>query len=275
MLDLDRVGFLVWPALPDSFQLPPRVDADSDPGVAAGLFPPTMWSAIVGAREGCDNAALQALERLAHAYWQPLYVFARQRGSDHHQAADSVQGFFEHLLSGEVLRRVERRETRFRSFLLAAYKNWMAKQWDRSTAQKRGGTKAHLTLEELDQVQADPGLVSNENPERSFDRRWARTIFDLAVMRLDAELAQKGRPDFLREVRLRLTSAEASNPNWEDLATQFGMNANAVKQSAHALRQRLSILVKEEVRAVVSTEADLAEELRYLVQLLSSDGTST
>ena len=233
-----------------------------------------MWSAIVAARDMETPVALAALERLAHAYWQPLYVFLRQRGADHAEACDQVQGFFEHLLSGEVLRRVERRESRFRSFLLAVFQNWLANQRERATAQKRGGGAAHVALAEFDSAQSDPALVSDESPDRSFDRRWARAVFDHALARLDAEIAQKDRPEFFIELRRRLVGPLAASPNWDQVATRFQMNANAVKQAAHALRQRFATLLKQEVRAVVSTEEDLAEELRYLIELLSARGNS-
>lgn len=229
-----------------------------------------MWSAVRGARAGSESEALQALEQLAVAYWPPLYVFARQRGADHHGAADQVQGFFEHLLSGEVLQRVERRESRFRSFLLAVFQNWLANQHERAVAQKRGDGAAHVAMAEFDSVQSDLALVADESPERSFDRRWARAVFDHAVARLDAELARKDRPVFFAELRQRLTGPQAASPDWEEVAVRFGMNANAVRQAAHALRQRLGTLLKQEVRAVVSTEADLEDEFRYLVQLLSA-----
>ena len=103
--------------------MPDHRKSDSSAPQRDPLFPSTMWSAVLSVREGSESEALQALERLAVAYWQPLYVFAPQRGADHHRAADLVQGFFEHLLTGEVLQRVERRESRFRSFLLAVFQN--------------------------------------------------------------------------------------------------------------------------------------------------------
>jgi len=228
-----------------------------------------MWSALLEAGKGGDSEACEALERLARAYWQPLYVFVRQRGIDHERAADAVQGFFAHLISGEVLRRVERRESRFRSFLLTAFQNWLTNERERAAAQKRGGGAAHVPLADFDSAQSDPALVANESPERSFDRRWARTLFDHAVTRLDQEIAQKERAEFFCELRQRLIGPAAGNPQWEEVATRFGMNENAVKQAAHTLRQRFAVLLKQEVRAVVSSEADLAEELRYLIELLS------
>ena len=235
----------------------------------SALFPATMWSALIEVQEGGSSEAILALERLAHAYWQPLYVFVRQRGLDHEHAADAVQGFFTHLISGEVLRRVERRESRFRSFLLTAFQNWLTNERERAAMQKRGGGATHITLAEFDSAQLDPALAVPESPERSFDRRWARAVFDHAVARLDAEIAQKERAEFLRELRLRLIGPAAGQPNWEEVATRFGLNANTVKQAAHTLRQRFAVLLKHEVRAVVGSEADLAEELRYLIELLS------
>jgi len=251
-----------------------RLTGDSASPQRDPLFPSTMWSAVQGAREGTESEALQALERLAVAYWQPLYVFARQRGADHHQAADMVQGFFEHLLSREVLQRAERRESRFRSFLLAVFQNWLANQHERAVTQKRGGGVAHVPLAEFDSVQCDLALIADESPERSFDRRWARAVFDHAVARLDAEIAQKYQPEFFAELRLRLTGPQAASPNWEEVAARFHTNTNAVRQAAHALRQRLGTLLKQEVRSVVGTEADMDEELRYLVKLLSEPDSS-
>ncbi len=58
------------------------------------------------------------------------------------------------------------------------------------------------------------------------------------------------------------------------MARRFGMTANAVRQAAFALRQRLGTLLKREVRSVVSTKADLDDEFRYLIQLLSAPADS-
>ena len=239
---------------------------------AAPLFPATQWSALIAVREGEQNEALQALDRLARAYWQPLYVFARRRGGSHEQAADAVQGFFAHLVSGETLRHVEKRETRFRSFLLKMFQNWMNSQYHRDTAKKRGAGAPHVTLEDFDSIESDPALISDEAPGRSFDRRWARSIFDHALKRLDQEISQKNNPELFAELRKRIAAPGNATPDWRGVAEKFGMQENAVKQAAYVLRQRLAVLLREEVRAVVSTDADLEDELRYLVQLLSSPG---
>ncbi len=247
---------------------------DSEAGPkAGGLFPPTMWSVIVAAGEPDAPAALVALERLARAYWRPLYVFLRQRGSDHDSATDHVQGFFEHLISGEVLRRVERRESRFRSFLLAVFQNWLSHRHERADARKRGGGAVHVPLAEFDSVVSDPALaIAGESPERIFDRRWAREVFDRSVARLDAEIARMDRSEFQAELRRRITGPQAAQPAWAEVGAVHGVPPGAVKQAAHVLRQRLATLLRSEVRAVVGTEAEVDGELRYLIELLSTPG---
>ncbi len=237
----------------------------------SSLFPATMWSAVAGAREEDEAAALAALERLALAYWRPLYVFVRQRGTPHAEAADEVQGFFAHLLRKEALRRVERRETRFRTFLLRCFQNWRSTERAAAATAKRGGGRAFVPLQDVDEAAALPPSVEGDSPERAYDRRWARELYEQAIRRLDEELAGKDRAELLLEVRRRSIGA-ASPPAWQEVARDFALSENAVKQVAHSTRARFAEILKLEVLSVVGSEADLAEEMRYLVQLLSGRG---
>ena len=86
------------------------------------LFTATMWSALRDAQGTDETEMIRGLERLANAYWRPLYIFLRKRGQTHDQAADHVQGFFEYLLTGEVLRKAQPGEGRFRYFLLVIFR---------------------------------------------------------------------------------------------------------------------------------------------------------
>ncbi len=237
----------------------PTHNAARDP-----LFPATMWSAVLEARETDTPHALQALERLARAYWRPLYIFLRQRGREHDVATDEVQGFFEHLLSRDFLRFVQPREGKFRTFLLASFTRWLNDQGDRARAAKRGGGAVLISLDEFDSVRE---LVhpANEAPEASFDRRWAKEIFDRAMQRV-AE-AWSARTPVFSALRSTITG-ETMTEDYATLGARLGMSEGAVKKAAFDLRALFAKKIREEIRLTVRDDAAVDEELRYLIRLL-------
>jgi RNA polymerase sigma-70 factor (ECF subfamily) len=225
-----------------------------------------MWSAIRAAASEAE--ALEGLERLAKAYWRPLYVFARQRGADHEIAADQVQGFFEHLIQHQTLVEVRRGEVRFRSFLLRCFCNWLANQHRKETRQKRGGGALFVPICGLP-IEEEVSLADDCAPDKAYDHRWARALVDLAMQHLDAENAQKDRGEFLQEVRRRAFAANEVAPDWEALAQAYGMSHGAVRKVAADMRRRFGVLLREEVRQVVSHDDEVDDELRYLVSLIA------
>lgn len=235
----------------------------------SGLFPATMWSMILAAK--VEGEALGALDRLARAYWRPLYIFVRQRGSDHEAAADAVQGFFEHLLSHEMLHSVQRGEVRFRSFLLRCFTNWLANEHDKATAAKRGGGVRPLAVDEFGSRVEEPALIEGESPDLAFDRGWARAMVDQAMTRLEQELAVRDRSAFLEELRRKTFATDGQNPDWEEMAVRHGMTHGAVRKASTDLRRRFGALLRAEVRSVVSNDDEVEAELRYLVGLLSAN----
>ncbi len=242
-------------------------DSASLPAGNSGLFPATLWSMIQAAKEEAD--VLTGLERLARAYWRPLYVFARQRGSTHDAASDEVQGFFEHLLSSDMLRNVQRGEVRFRSFLLRCFTNWLLNEHHRNQAVKRGGGAVLLPLDDMSLKIEDPALIEGQSPDKAFDHGWARALVDHAMKRLEGELEQRERSEFLLELRQRTFASHGAGPDWEEMAGRHGMSHGAVRKAATDLRRRFGLLLREEVRSVVSKDEEVDEELRYLVSLLS------
>jgi RNA polymerase sigma factor (sigma-70 family) len=243
--------------------------AVNDESNLRNLFPQTMWSMVAGTRDANEAQALVALERLARAYWQPLYVFLRQRNRSHEDAADSVQGFFEHLVNREMLQRVELRETRFRTFLLRCFQNWLISAHRRDQAQKRGGSAVIVSLSEMDSASHGVALDPQESPELAFDRRWAQTIFQRTQAKLDQEIALRERPDYLQELKSRIFHPSPEGPHWAEVAERFAVSEGAVRKAALDLRSRFAGLLREEVSELVSCETEVDEELRYLFYLLS------
>ena len=222
---------------------------------------------IQEAKQECE--ALQGLEQLARASWKPLYVFARQRGATHESAADEVQGFFEHLLSHEMLKNVQRGEVRFRTFLLRCFTNWQINQHKRVQAAKRGGGVPALRVDEFGSRVEEPNLIERKTPDRVYDHSWARALVDHAMRRLEDEIELRERREFLLELRGRTFASDGAAPDWEGLAQRHGMSHGAVRKAATDLRRRFGVLLRGEVRNIVSKDEEVDDELRYLVSLIS------
>ena len=113
-----------------------------------------------------SDEARDALNELIESYWYPLYAFSRRCGNSHHDALDLTQGFLAHLLQGEALRCVSPDKGRFRSFLLASFKNFMANQRRAAATLRRGGSVNTISLNDADfRTRYDREPAVNETPE--------------------------------------------------------------------------------------------------------------
>ncbi len=236
----------------------------------ASRFRTTHWSLVVAAQDRAAPQAAAALEELCRAYWYPLYAFVRRQGNDPEEAQDLTQGFFTRLLEKDCLADVDRARGRFRSFLLAACKHFLANERDRTNALKRGGgTLRHsLTLRDAEErycLEAAHELT----PEKLFDRRWALALLDQVLCRLREEhvQARKG-PLFDRLKDFLVGRPDAGS--YSQAGTELGLSEGAVKVAVHRLRKRYRELLQEEISRTVDDPAQVEEEIRDLFAALGS-----
>lgn len=249
--------------------MPPTEDTSTPTSAQREWFTTTHWSVVLSARDQDSPQAAAALERLCRTYWYPLYAYVRRQGHDEPSAKDLTQEFFVRLLHKNRLDHVQRAKGRFRSFLLASLKHFLADEWDKARAQKRGGGQTLLSLdddtaEECYRLEpADPMTA-----DKLFEHRWALTLLDQAKNRLKEEYAQAGKVDLYERLRV-FEAADPGAPTYAEVAAEFGLTESAVKSAAHRLRERYGELVREEVAHTVDSSAEVDEELRHLIAVLS------
>jgi RNA polymerase sigma factor (sigma-70 family) len=240
------------------------------PASAGGIaFTTTHWSVVLEAR-GESPAAQQALERLCRTYWRPIYGFVRRQGANPEEAKDLTQGFFALILERKDFQSVRQEKGRLRSFLLASLKHFMANERRDAATIKRGGGRTLIPLDDVesyDSRECDRGETLSA--DLLYDRRWAFTVLDRVFARLREESQASANAPLLERLNT-LLSDEPDRPSQAEIAREFGMTENAVKQAFHRLRQRYRQLLREEVAQTVATPAEIEEELRHLIAALRS-----
>ena len=233
-------------------------------------FRTTHWSVVLLAGQADSPEATGALEKLCRAYWLPLYCFVRRQGYGPHDAQDLTQGFFVRLLRLDSFDEVNREKGRFRTFLLAALNHYLSDERDRARAEKRGGTKAILSLDETDAEQRYLQVpASGATPEQTFDQRWALTVLEEALRRLRQDYVNAGRGELFESLS-QFLSNEAGIGEYDTLAPKLGMSPGAVGVAVHRLRQRYRELVRLELAQTVASPEDLEQEMNYLFAVLSA-----
>jgi DNA-directed RNA polymerase specialized sigma24 family protein len=132
---------------------------------------------VLAAGRAKSPEAGQALEILCRTYWQPLYAYARRLGQSPPDAEDLTQGFFAHFLRRNYFEGLHRDRGRFRAFLLAAFKHFLANEWDRQRRLKRVGGIAPIALD-LESAESlyRAHLSDPLSPDRLYDRAWALIV---------------------------------------------------------------------------------------------------
>jgi len=233
-------------------------------------FATTHWSLVGAAQsdEAGQTRAREALEELCRAYWYPLYAFVRNRGYSAVDAQDLTQAFFAQIIETDGFASADRTRGRFRSYLLGAMKHFLANEWHRARTQKRGGQVQFVEWDALDPESRYAGAAPEaaQDPEHLFDREWALETIAAALQNLRDEMAQAGKSEQFDALKGCLTGQDEL-PR-DEIATRLGMSTGAVKVAIHRLRQRYRTLLRAAIAETVSNEADLDDEMRYLVTVL-------
>jgi len=229
-------------------------------------FTTTGWTEVLAAPHNED-----ALARLCRKYWYPLYAFLRRGGAASHEAEDLTQGFFARLLSKQGLETVRPEYGKFRSFLLASLQNFAADQRDRALAAKRSPSQP---LFELDAQRAEDRYlvepVERMTPEKIFERRWAMTVLEEALVALESEMMNSGKAGAFRHLRSFL-GGERVVHNYKEAAAHLDLSEGAVRVAVHRLRERYRELVRREIAATLAEGEDLEAEMRHLFAVLRNE----
>jgi RNA polymerase sigma factor (sigma-70 family) len=235
-------------------------------------FETTNWSVIVEATTGDSAAAKEALAALCESYWPPIYAFIRGKGHSPADAEDLTQAYFARFLEKRYLEDFRPEVGRFRTFLRASVGHFLANEWDRERAQKRGGGKTLLSLdveEAEERWRREP--VDRLTPEAIFERQWAAAMLARCLARLREEYDEPDRRGRFEKLKPHLV-AGGSGSGYEGLARELGTSEAAARVAVHRLRKRFSAVLREEVARTVASPGDVDAEIRWLLTTVRAAG---
>jgi len=238
------------------------------------LFPSTRWSVVLaaGKSQAEQETSQAALAELCQTYWAPLYSFVRSRGYSVHDAQDLTQSFFAYLLEHKIYARVDPQKGKFRSFLLASVKNFLAHETDRARTLKRGGGHEFLPLHEDLAKEAESLFQTHSNAsseDRVFDRSWAEALLAAGLETLSADYKGESKEKLFNELRIFVAGGADRLPTYTELRDRLGIAESTLRSHVTRLRARYLEALRAEVRRTVHTETEVDEELRELIQVIT------
>jgi RNA polymerase sigma factor (sigma-70 family) len=231
-------------------------------------FETTNWSLIVRARDGSTTEARAALSGLCESYWPPIYAFIRSRGLAPADAEDLTQSYFARFFEKNYLADFRPQAGRFRTFLRASVGHFLANEWDRERALKRGGGVAKLSLDAAtaeERLRFEP--LDRLTPEAIFERQWTATLLARCVERLRQEQQASGGAARFERLKAFLTGDGASGDT-AAVAAELGLAEATLRVALHRLRRRFAVLLREEVARTVADPREVDAEIRWMLETL-------
>jgi DNA-directed RNA polymerase specialized sigma24 family protein len=232
-------------------------------------FLTTHWTRVL-ASQGKTPEAREALSDLCAAYYAPVLTFLRQSGHLEDAARELAHAFFADLLQRHGLEGADPQRGAFRTYLLGAVKHFIANQQAAALRQKRGAGAVHEPIAAGSDM--SPGLDVPDPrslpPDLVFDREWAVNLLDrsLNILARECEGADSLEQFALLKPWLTGTRPEMSQA---EAARTLGMSEGALRVAIHRLRRRVRETVKREIAQTVADPAEVDEELRHLIAVLS------
>ncbi|MBL9131240.1 MAG: sigma-70 family RNA polymerase sigma factor [Verrucomicrobiaceae bacterium] len=233
----------------------------------ASEFHTTCWTMVLDAGGDDSQVRKPALEELCRRYWMPLHAYVRGHARSDQDAEDLTQSFFALLLEKNLPGRATPERGRFRAFLLTSARNFIHSELQKSSAIKRAGLGAALSLDD-DSLGLKNTIPDTDTPERAYDRKWAHTVIHLALESLAAEQAALNQKERFEQLRPLIFEGAGKFVDQAALSARLGVQEGALRTMISRLRARFRDHIRAEVSRIVDDPADVDAELAHLLSVL-------
>jgi RNA polymerase sigma factor (sigma-70 family) len=233
-------------------------------GSGPSRFQTTSWTAILSARDNADPASQRHLELLIQRYWRPVYRLMRSMGRTHEDAKDHTQSFFTHFLEKDVLKYVDPERGRFRSFVIASVKRFLA------LVHRKESRNPELSVPDFDSALHERffGHDASSDPDVEFTRNWLKCVVENAVSILRAECVAMRKERQYAAFDARYLQQDRAYRSCREVAAFLGTSEKDVENLLSRARNRFRRIFRNEIRGSVAEGTDPDDEIRELLSVL-------
>jgi len=250
-----------------------RPHENTSMGGGGDAFLTTQWSVVDKIREGDHADRHDLINGLLKKYWKPVYCFLRRKGYDNEKAKDLTQGFFQEVvLTRGLIERADQGRGRFRTFLLSALEQYLARVHRKETAQKRVPREKLVRLDQIDPADL-PEPVSGLTAEESFSYAWVSDLLDTMLAEVEAKCHSEGKTlhwQVFHDRVLRPIMENVPAPSLQEICDRYGVDsASKASNMIVTVNRRFRAALKQHLRRAVASSADVEEELNELMRMFS------
>ena len=225
-------------------------------------FNQTRWSLVSAIRGENQQTAQEALEELCRIYRPAILSFAQQALRDMHEAEDLTQEFFSDFLQKGRIEVADKRDGKFRTYLLAHFKFVLLDHLKAKRAAKRGGGQHDVSIEEMGDHEG-PTTCPDDG---EFDRAWAMSIVRETVRLLEVEeSARKGDIPFSDLKGFLPGFQSLVSTTYPQLSAKYGVAEGTLRVRVVRMRDRFKELLNSVLSDTVGNISDLESERKALL----------
>ncbi len=227
------------------------------PNSSPTLFPATRWSLLQRVRGGTIEEKQAALNILCRAYWYPLYIVARRKQLNEHDAQDAVQGFFESVLRLETFSIADEAAGKLRQLLLGCFNHFCGQQQLRATRQKRGGGAEHLEFTEAIDIELAEQRYQQADTSASIEalyaRAWAGAVMERSLDALREDYFKRGWHERY-ELLVGPLLQNGEDATLAQIAASSGTTPGALRVTLHRMRGHFRDRIERELAETLGTD---------------------
>ncbi|WP_394845000.1 sigma-70 family RNA polymerase sigma factor [Pendulispora brunnea] len=229
-------------------------------------FPTTTMSIVFGLQSEDAAERARSMDRLATAYWKPVYKYVRMRWQKPpHEAEEMTQDFFLRVLAKHTFQGYETSRSRFRTFVRVCLDRFVVDAARHDQAKKRGEGVAPLALD-FASAEAEVGDGGVADPERFFEAEWVRHLFEVSLGQLRTALVAAGREGhFVAFDRYHVAETGAEKPSYASLAEQLGISVPELTHRLQYARREFRAIVLLTLRELTSDPEEFRSEARLVL----------